>query len=69
MTIPDRGALSFRSGSKYEKHMLAGLPSIADIARRVWHGSFVPFASLRAAANSLSIQRPCAKQGSRIALR
>jgi hypothetical protein len=53
-----------RLGSKCEnrsEHMLAGLPSIADIARRAWHGRKVPKADVHFCArfsNSLPMLRP-----------
>jgi len=45
-----------RDGVKMRKprneHMSAGMPSIADIARRGWHGRKMPLATIRNAANS-----------------
>jgi hypothetical protein len=52
VTIPDRSALSFRSGSKAEnEHEMPALPPKADNEQTWRHVRFVPKADKCAAAN------------------
>jgi hypothetical protein len=54
VTIPDRGALRFRSGSKAEnEHETSALPPKADNEQTWRHVRFVPKADIRIAADLL----------------